>query len=308
MINFEWYRTFKAVYQTGSLTAAAKTLFISQPNVSQHISALEAHVGKTLFERKPKITPTDYGKIIYAQIIEPIEKLEAVEMLFKKTCMSKTLPTLNLGVTHEFSHLLDAEHLQDFPAFLISSFGETKDLVQSLLKEELDFVITPKNGNNLKLSFEPIFSEKLMMVVSPNMDTSIFDNLIAGERFIESERWLVDQHWFSYSSDLMGIRKFWLNNFKKRPGVVPKFIIPDFHTILRGVAKGNGIAIVSEIVAREMVDDGKIKELWGGITSTTNDLFLAYDPIRAAPKFVNMMKQVIPYQITGPDLSRFEIA
>ena len=55
MVNLEWYRTFKAVYQTGSLTAASKALFISQPNVSQHLSALEAHVGKQLFERKPRL-------------------------------------------------------------------------------------------------------------------------------------------------------------------------------------------------------------------------------------------------------------
>lgn len=69
MVNLEWYRTFKAVYETGSLTAAAKVLFITQPNVSQHISALEAHIGKTLFERRHRIIPTDYAKIIFAQIV-----------------------------------------------------------------------------------------------------------------------------------------------------------------------------------------------------------------------------------------------
>jgi DNA-binding transcriptional LysR family regulator len=31
MVNLEWYRTFKAIYKTGTLTEAADTLFISQP-------------------------------------------------------------------------------------------------------------------------------------------------------------------------------------------------------------------------------------------------------------------------------------
>ncbi|CEJ70237.1 Bacterial regulatory helix-turn-helix protein, lysR family [Chryseobacterium oranimense G311] len=34
MVNLEWYRTFKAIYKTGTLTGAADSLFISQPGVS----------------------------------------------------------------------------------------------------------------------------------------------------------------------------------------------------------------------------------------------------------------------------------
>ena len=42
MVNLEWYRTFKAVYKTGTLTGAAEVLFISQPGVSLHLSSLES--------------------------------------------------------------------------------------------------------------------------------------------------------------------------------------------------------------------------------------------------------------------------
>ncbi|MBU7570082.1 MAG: LysR family transcriptional regulator, partial [Flavobacterium sp.] len=41
MVNLEWYRTFKAVYKSGTLTGAAEVLFISQPGVSLHLSSLE---------------------------------------------------------------------------------------------------------------------------------------------------------------------------------------------------------------------------------------------------------------------------
>jgi DNA-binding transcriptional LysR family regulator len=62
MLNFEWYRTFKAIYQAGTLTGAAQELLISQPNVSQHLSALEAYVGKQLFERPPRILRNANGQ------------------------------------------------------------------------------------------------------------------------------------------------------------------------------------------------------------------------------------------------------
>ena len=96
MVNLEWYRTFKAVYQAGSLTAASKALFISQPNVSQHLSSLEAYVGKTLFERKPRIAPTGYGKLFYTQVVEPLEKLEKVEAGFNAACLKKKSPIIRL--------------------------------------------------------------------------------------------------------------------------------------------------------------------------------------------------------------------
>ena len=66
MLNLEWYRTFKAIYRQGSLTAAAQELFISQPNVSQHLAALESYMGTRLFERTGRrIVPTEPGKLLY---------------------------------------------------------------------------------------------------------------------------------------------------------------------------------------------------------------------------------------------------
>ena len=46
-------RTFDAVVQHGSFTAAAASLGYTQSAVSQHIAALEASLGVTLFERRP---------------------------------------------------------------------------------------------------------------------------------------------------------------------------------------------------------------------------------------------------------------
>lgn len=31
MLNLEWYRTFKAIYERGTLTEAADTLLLTQP-------------------------------------------------------------------------------------------------------------------------------------------------------------------------------------------------------------------------------------------------------------------------------------
>lgn len=47
----EWYRTFLAVLQEGSLSGASRTLNITQPTAGRHIAGLETALGEALFTR-----------------------------------------------------------------------------------------------------------------------------------------------------------------------------------------------------------------------------------------------------------------
>lgn len=49
--NWEWYRSFLQVLKTGSLSAAAREMGITQPTVGRHIDSLEAALHLTLFTR-----------------------------------------------------------------------------------------------------------------------------------------------------------------------------------------------------------------------------------------------------------------
>ena len=78
MVKLEWYRSFVGVYQAGTVTKAAKLLFLTQPAVSQHITSLEMTLGTKLFERMPrKMIPTENGKALYTRIISSINLLES---------------------------------------------------------------------------------------------------------------------------------------------------------------------------------------------------------------------------------------
>jgi DNA-binding transcriptional LysR family regulator len=57
--GWELYRTFAEVMRTGSLSAAAQRLGLSQPTASRHIQALESALGLILFTRSPQgLSPT----------------------------------------------------------------------------------------------------------------------------------------------------------------------------------------------------------------------------------------------------------
>jgi DNA-binding transcriptional LysR family regulator len=58
VMDIRQLRTFDAVVQHGSFTAAASALGYTQSAVSQHVAALEGSLGVTLFERRPfALTP-----------------------------------------------------------------------------------------------------------------------------------------------------------------------------------------------------------------------------------------------------------
>jgi DNA-binding transcriptional LysR family regulator len=286
MVNLEWYRTFKAVYQTGSLTAASKALFISQPNVSQHLSSLEAHVGKILFERKPRIVPTDYGKLFYTQVVGPLEKLEKVEAEFNAVFLKKQLPMIRLGAVQEYFHAVLCEHITAITANLILSFGRTRELLGRLQKGALDFVIATRLNDYNNFVFEPIRQETFIIAGSKTIDTAGFDHFIREEDWGNAEAWLLSQPWFVYSTDLAIIRRFWQKNFYKRPVIKPYCVIPDMNIILKSLKYSTGLTITADYLL-----DDDLKVIWSGHVITENTLYLAYDKTKVTSDQVKLMKQ-----------------
>ena len=64
MSEFDWNQTrgFLATAETGSLSAAARKLGLTQPTLSRQVAALEEELGVTLFERVgKKLALTDTG-------------------------------------------------------------------------------------------------------------------------------------------------------------------------------------------------------------------------------------------------------
>ncbi len=83
MINLELYRVFHEVAKSGSLTAAAKELFITQPALSQTILNLESQLGGQLFVRTRKgMILTPEGEKMYAGVSDALDSIKSAENSF----------------------------------------------------------------------------------------------------------------------------------------------------------------------------------------------------------------------------------
>lgn len=294
MVNLEWYRTFKAIYQHGTLTKASAELMISQPNASVQLSSLESYIGHALFIRLPrKMVPTEYGKLLYTQIVESIDNLERVEVEFKKSSIRKE-PTIRLGVPSEVFYSYLSKNMHLVKSHLIVEYGLATDLIAKLRSEELDIAfITKQDKTQDNLTYEYLYSESFMIVCNPAFDTTEIDQYIAENDLAKAERWLRKQVWYAYDTNLPLVRRFWRSNFLKRPILKLSAAIPDNISILRAVATSGGFAVSSDLIGGEALKNKHVKIVWKGIVPTTNSLYLGYNQEKLEPHLVSEVRGFI---------------
>ena len=277
MVNLEWYRTFKEIYENGTLTKASIALYASQPGVSVHLNALEAYVGKKLFERTSrKMIPTEDGKFLYEYIIESLKKLEIAEQHFKKTTQEKN-PSLNIGMCSEMFQLIIEPEIPKLDFDLVARFGAHTDLIKDLNNGILDLVITPEKQNEKKslVAYVPFSKERIVLIAGTKTDTTTIQKHIKAKDLIKLENELLKNIWYSSSNEMEHFRRFWFDNFKKKPAFKPNYILPNLTSIIRCLNNGNGLALVPDFLCREEVLRNEINVVWEGKVKTENTLYFA---------------------------------
>lgn len=273
MLNLEWFRTFKAIYETGSLTGAAELLFISQPGVSLHLGSLEAYVGYKLFDRTSrKMVSTERGQVLYNYIQESIGKLEEAERHFHKST-EKDVPTISIGMCFETFQFTLESYLPTLPFNVIIKFGDYPQMLSDLDNGILDLIITPQKGDYKGLVFKPFFKEKIVIVAGSQLPAAEFKALVKDQDLLAAQDWLKQQTWYGTAGDMEHLRKFWHVNFGKRPDFKPNFIVPNMSSILRCISSGKGVAVIPDFLSKKELDAGNIHVLWEGNKCIENTLF-----------------------------------
>ncbi|MET7257999.1 LysR family transcriptional regulator [Dyadobacter fermentans] len=273
VLNLEWLRTFKAIYETGTLSAAAQELFISQPGVSLHLNSLEAYTGHKLFDRSPrKMVPTEKGKVLYNFVLDPLRKLEAVEQHFHKSSKSER-PTISVGMCFEtFQYTLE-EHIPSLPFNLIIKFGEYPQMQQDLDNGLLDLIVTPQQGQQQNLQYKPFSKERIVLIAGGHTDIEPLIDLLAQSNKSEAANWLKQQIWYSTAADMEHLKNFWLKNFDQHPDFRPNYIVPNICSIIRCLSGGEGFSIVPHFLCVEAIETGQIQLVWEGKTPLENTLY-----------------------------------
>src|SRR5438132_12077053 len=80
--DWSLWRSFGAVVEAGSLSAAARKLSLSQPTLGRHIETLEQTLGIALFERTLQgLKPTDTALRLYEPVASAARALSEAALM-----------------------------------------------------------------------------------------------------------------------------------------------------------------------------------------------------------------------------------
>ncbi|MHB0952647.1 MAG: LysR family transcriptional regulator [Allorhizobium sp.] len=149
--SWDYYCTFLAVLQEGSLSGAARALGLTQPTVGRHIDALEEASGAHLFLRTQQgLLPTETA----LQMKPYAEAMAAAAATLLRTASSRS-DAVSGTVRISASEVIGAEVLPPIIADLQELHPELEielslsDEVEDLLKQEADVavrMVAPKQG------------------------------------------------------------------------------------------------------------------------------------------------------------------
>ena len=174
--------TFVEVVRLESFSKAAEKLFITQPTVSNHITALEKEVGSELIDRSGRlfrITPT--GQILYEhaeKIIDQINNAKYEIDAYDQGLQGK-ISILSSSIPREYILPdLIKSFLEEHPKISFSLQGsDSKEAIKRILTYENDFAIVGKMNYNPKLDFVKLVKDSSVLIV-PN---DKFENLENGD-------------------------------------------------------------------------------------------------------------------------------
>lgn len=167
MISLRQIRSFVAVYEEGSFTAAARREGATQSGISQHLKQLETELGVALLERKGRdVEPTLAGKLYYRECVEVLKKLEAAQ---QSVVVRHVQGAIRVGLMPTFTRSVLAPALEKFLASAPGSEISVTEaysgvLTEMILKGELDFAIVPAFEGAIGIAHRLLARDREMLV------------------------------------------------------------------------------------------------------------------------------------------------
>lgn len=297
-MNLRQLEAFVQVAEGGSFSRAAKELYLTQPTISAHISALEKELNARLFIRNTKeVSLSQDGKDLYRyakQIIDIEKKIE--ERFGAKgpagrqciTIAASTIPAQYLlpRVLLKFSEKYPEEQIKITEA-------DSSRVVMQIVDNMADIGFTGTVLEKKHCRYIPFYKDELA-IITPN--TPKYQKL----RNMEGDvSWVKEEH-LILREEGSGTRKEAEKQLRvagidlAQLDVIAS--IDNQETIKKAVRDGMGITILSKLAAEEEAADGHLLTFPIPGADKGRDINLVYNKnyqlSRSAERFIKIVKKV----------------
>lgn len=165
-------RAFAAVAETGSFSAAAERLYLTQPAISKRIATLETHLGKNLFDRiARRVELTEAGRALLAEVPRVEHSLECA-LRAVRDVDGETSGPLRLATSHHIGlHRLPpvlSRFQRDYPQVQLDiEFLDSEQAYERLRAGSIELaIVTLAPGDVSQLHSETLWEDKLAVMVA----------------------------------------------------------------------------------------------------------------------------------------------
>lgn len=288
------------VVETGSFSKAAKELYLTQPTVSAHISALEKELKVRLFIRNTKeVTMSDAGQDLYkyakqmfeleCQIAEHFNIRGRNSSNHSITIAASTIPAQYLlpDVLLMFKKLYPKEQFK-----LIET--DSSQVVSHIVDGMADVGFTGTVLEKKYCRYIPFYKDKLS-IITPNTEKYRALQEDGGDEIF----WLKGEH-VILREEGSGTRKEAQKQLKKAGIDMGELdiiaSIDNQETIKRSVRQGMGVSILSRLATEEEVQEGHMLAFPIPKSDAGRDINLVYNkntPMTAnVERFIKIIKDI----------------
>ncbi|AEA23049.1 LysR family transcriptional regulator [Pseudonocardia benzenivorans] len=254
-------RVLVEVAQSGSFSAAARTLGYSQSAVSRQVAALESVAGSALFERRSDgVALTPQGNRLLVRAVRILDELDAAAR--ELTGSPATPEPVRLGAFSSAVAGLLPRALAALPRALLVTVreGSTPSLTRALRAGTLDLAVLaqvppfrPPDAESPGLEVTLLGEEELVLGVGPR-------HPFAGRRAVEVGE-LVGQVWVASRSDAAEPMLGAWPGLAERPDV--RYVVRDWHAKLRLVAANLAITTLAPVALSALPPDVRVVAVRG---------------------------------------------
>jgi DNA-binding transcriptional LysR family regulator len=241
-VELRQLQAFVVAAESGSFSAAARRLGVSQPSLSTRIARLEESLGVALFDRMgAAVALTTAGRALLGDARVLLARSDAARAAVRAASCN-TSSTISVGSIRSIASFILPQALQKLHSEQPNSSvriveGSTQDLIEAVIEGSIDLAIVVDLMNDDRIIAQPLGTESLLLAVPLANSHETASDLLTREGLERVGAIVID--------DADG-PPLTLWQYCQQHGVIPRVRCPwsSISTALALVAQGVGMAVV----------------------------------------------------------------
>lgn len=273
MLSLHQLRVFLAVYEHGSLTAAADELGYAQPSISEQVRGLERTLGVQLFRRVGRgVVPTGMADELRPHAERTVAAAEEARKAVQavKQFETGTIRFGMFGIARLYGGAgLVADVLDRYPGVRVELIGQNSAEVQEDLRrgrlEAAMLLVGSVTGSGLKVT--PVARDELVYI---SADPAHLATPVTAHRLSLASLVMSDTSWSAEDPTRITIRNLLHETGRNPPSRVE---VEDIETAVELVGMGYADSVIAKGAAEQLLPRLAPKAGWVSLRPRTYDTF-----------------------------------